>query len=252
MHPDVKLAMELQKVDREIARLSAEVAYLPRHIKEIEGKLAGTQAQLEADRQALAGNQKERRKLESGIGAIQDKISKYKGQIFDVKTNEQYKALQHEIGFGEDEIRKIEDKILERMETAEGLEAKVKRAEGQLAVERADVEKEKAEATARTRKDQEALAVLEKQRSDLRRQITPSALANYDSLCRSRRGIAVAEVRDVTCIECNVRLRPQAFQEVKANDTVKHCESCSRILYYVPPPVPELPADQQAASNHTA
>lgn len=252
MHPDVKLAMELQKVDREIARVSVEVAYLPRHIQEIESKLAGAQSRLEADRLALVENQKERKKLESGIGVIQDKISKYKGQIFDVKTNDQYKALQHEIGFGEDEIRKIEDKILERMETAEGLESKVKRAESQLALERAEVEKEKAEATARTRDDQQALAALEKQRDALRHQIAPATLANYDSLCRTRRGSAVAEVRDGACVECNVRLRPQAFQELKVNDAVKHCERCSRILYYVPPPVPEVPADQQAASNPSA
>ena len=250
MHPDLKLALDLQAVDKEIARLSAEVAYLPRHIQQIESKLAGAQRQLEADRQALLANQKERRKLEGDVPLYQQKVSKYKGQIFDVKTNEEYKALQHEIEFAEGEIRKIEDKILEKMIVAEELEARVKKTEKQLAGERAEVEKEKAEATARTRADEEALAELTQRREEYRRQMSPEALRIYDS--RTRKGTAVAEVRDGTCGECNVRLRPQAFQEAKTNDQIRQCENCGRILYYVAPPVPEESPEPQPASDRGA
>ena len=247
MHPDLKLALELQTVDKEIARLSAEVAYLPRHIQEIENKLAGAQRQLEADRKALADNQKERRKLEGDIPLHQQKIAKYKDQVFEVKTNEAYKALQHEIEFAEAEIRKVEDKILERMIAAEELESRVKKAEKQLAGERVEVEKEKAEAVVRTRADEEGLAELGRRRDEYRRQMSPEALRNYDLLYRSRKGVAVAEVRDGACCECNVRLRPQAFQEAKTNDRIRQCESCGRILYYVAPEESPESAEPQPA-----
>ena len=160
MHPDLKRAIELQAVDRQIAQLSAEIAYLPRHIQQIENKLAGAQHQLESDRQTLADSQRDRRRLEGEIPLPQQKISKYKDQIYEVKTNEQYKALQHEIEFAEGEIRKIEDTILERMIAAEELEGRVRQAEEQLVGERKAVEKEKAEATAQTQVDEEALAEL--------------------------------------------------------------------------------------------
>jgi len=247
MHPDLKLAVELQALDTEIARLSAEVAYLPKHIREIENKLAGAQRQLEADRKALADNQKERRKLEGEIPLHQQKISKYKDQVFEVKTNEAYKALQHEIEFAEGEIRKIEDKILERMISAEELEARVKKAEKQLAVERAAVEKEKVEATARTCADEEALAELRGCREDCRRRMSAEALYSYDLVFRSRKGVAVAEVRDGTCSVCHVRLRPQVFQEIKTNDRVRQCENCDRIVYYVPPQESHEFPEEQAA-----
>lgn len=249
MHPDLTLVIDLQAVDKEIARISAEVAYLPRHIQEIESKLAGAQRQLEADRQALAANQKARKKLEGEIPMLQQKVSKYKDQVFDVKTNEQYKALQHEIEFGEGEIRKIEDKILEHMIAAEELEARVKKAEKDLAVQRADVEKEKAEAVARTRADEQSLAELRQRQAACRQQMSPDTLTSYDGLARTRKGVAVAEVRDGTCAECNVRLRPQAYQEVKSNDTIRHCENCDRIVVYVPPPVPQESSEPQAAST---
>jgi len=250
MHPDVRRVADLQTTDREIARLSAEVAALPRHIQVIEAKLAGALRQLEADRQALVENQKERRRMEGDIPVQQEKISKYKGQMFDVKTNEQYKALQHEIEFAEGEIRKIEDRILERMVFAEELEVRVKTAEQQLAAEKTAVENEKAEAKARTRADQAALAELAARRDALRHDVPADVLAEYDKLMRHRRGIAVAEVRDGTCTECNVRLRPQRFQELKPNDKVMLCESCGRIQYYAPPPVEQqAPADEQGVAG---
>ena len=247
MHPDLKLAIELQAVDREIARLSAEVTYLPRHIQQIESKLAGAQRQLERDRQVLANNQLERRRLEGGISPHRLKISKYKDQIYEVKTNDQYKALQHEIEFAEGEIRKIEDTILERMIAAEELEGRVRQAEEQLVGERKAVEKEKAEATAQTQIDEEALAELRQRREEYCRQISVEVLGSYDTLLRHRKGVAVAEVRDGTCCECNVRLRPQAYQEVRPNDQIRSCENCSRILYYVASHESQKPAEPQPA-----
>ena len=53
MHPDIKLLIELQSLDQIIARLSAEIAYLPKHVTEIESKLNAHVQQLESDRRVL-------------------------------------------------------------------------------------------------------------------------------------------------------------------------------------------------------
>jgi predicted nucleic acid-binding Zn-ribbon protein len=54
-----------------------------------------------------------------------------------------------------------------------------------------------------------------------------------------RKGIAVTmATRDGLCSVCHVRLRPPVFQQVRANDAIIQCDSCQRILYYVPPPPP--------------
>jgi hypothetical protein len=51
--------------------------------------------------------------------------------------------------------------------------------------------------------------------------------------------VALAEVRDGCCTACNVRLRPQAYNEVRTSQAVVTCESCNRILYYLEPPPTE-------------
>src|SRR5260370_31017392 len=140
MHPDLKVVVRLQELDIRLAELAREIATLPKHVAEIEKKLVAHERKLEADRAALAANQKERKKCESDIQIQEQKISKLKDQMNGAKTNDQYRAFQHEIEFCEKEIRKAEDRILELMGESEPLDKNVKIAEVALKAEKAQVE----------------------------------------------------------------------------------------------------------------
>src|SRR5580658_7856302 len=129
MLPDIDKLLELQLADQEIRKLRDEVAALPRRVAVIEQKLAGTKAHLEKVRAAAKSDESNRKKFEATIKDLQGKISKYRDQSLDVKTNEQYKALQHEIQFAEQEIRMNEDRILEVMVNVEARDKEVKAAE---------------------------------------------------------------------------------------------------------------------------
>src|SRR5713226_10097587 len=129
MLPDITSAVRLQEVDIRLTELAKEIASLPKHIAEIEKKLEAHQRKLEADRAALTANQKDRKRLEGDIQVQQQKISKLKDQMLEAKTNEQYRAFQHEIEYCEKEIRRAEDRILDLMGESEPLERNVKVAE---------------------------------------------------------------------------------------------------------------------------
>src|ERR1700685_3691152 len=158
MLPDINKLLELQVADKEIRKLREEVAALPKRMAVIEQKLAGTNAHLEKVRAAAKADDVNRKKFEANIKDLQGKISKYRDQSLDVKTNEQYKALLHEIQFAEKEIASTEDKILELMVNADARDKKVKAAQAELKVEAADIEKEKIEARQRTAEDEKQLA----------------------------------------------------------------------------------------------
>jgi hypothetical protein len=233
MHPELEKLIALQQADSEIARLREEVATLPRRVSVIEAKLAGTKAQIEKAQAALAANQTARRKLETEIQDHRTHISKYRDQSLAVKTNEQYKALLHEIEFAEQHIRACEDKILEGMVDSETKEAALKAAEAELRAETAEIEKEKAEARARTAEDERLMAEQNAQREALRSGVSAEVLAHYDRVLSSRK-TAVAEARAQKCVACNVLLRPQTYNEVRSNEQIVACDSCSRILFYDP------------------
>lgn len=235
MHSDLKLVIRLQEIDNRLADLTREITALPKHIAEIEKKLVSHERKLEADRAALVANQKERKKCEGDIQMQEQKITKLKDQMLLAKTNEQYRAFQHEIEFCEKEIRKSEDRILELMSESEPLDLNVKAAEAALKAERAQVEAEKQQARERTAVDEKAARELNQERSGISSQVTQPTYQLYERVRKSRRGIGVAEAVEGRCSACQMALRPQFAQELKRGDTVMSCESCQRILYYNPP-----------------
>src|SRR4051795_12330487 len=226
MLPDVQHLMELQQADKEILRLNQEVAALPKRVAAIEEKLAGTKAGLDKAKAAVKADEATRRKYESAIQDLQGKISKYRDQSLAVKTNEQYKALLHEIQFAEQEIKSNEDKILELMVNAEARDKQVKAAEAELKEEAAEIEKEKVIARDRTAQDEKELAEWTAKRDAARAAIDPDLLRHYDRVAKFR-GSGLAEVLGERCSGCQVALRPQMYNEVRSGKLLQ-CDSCQR------------------------
>ncbi len=235
MNPDIHLVIRLQNLDTRITDLDKEVATLPKHIAEIEKTLDTHQRRLEADRAALVANQKERKKLEGDIQMQEQKISKLRDQTLQAKTNEQYRAFQHEVEYCQTEIRKAEDRILDLMSESEPLEANVRKAEAALKGEREEVESEKSKARERTAVDQEQLGKLRAERLEVAGAVPASLLKLYEKVRRKWHGAALAEVQESRCTGCFIILRPQHFQDLRGSDKVMTCESCGRILFYNPP-----------------
>ncbi len=239
MHKDISTALKLQALDARALELKREIATLPKQIAQIEKQLEGHLKRLELDKSALAANQRERKQLDTDVQGQHGKISKLRDQMLQAKTNDQYRAFQHEIEFCEQAIRKAEDKTLDLMSEAEALEKNVKAAEAALAEEKKAVDAEKAKAKQRTEEDQAELKTVEAERAATAAELPKPLLAAYDRL-RTRYykdGDVIAEAKDSMCQTCMMAMRPQYFQDVKASEQVMFCENCRRILYYVEPAV---------------
>jgi uncharacterized protein len=233
MLPDIENLLRLQDADKEIRRLQDEIAELPKRVAAIEQKLAGTKAQLERAQAAIKADDAVRRKHETSITDLRSKISKYRDQSLDVKTNDQYKALLHEIQFAEKEIAATEDKILELMVDADTRANEVKAAQAELKAETAEIEKEKEQARQRTAEDEKLLAEWRGKRDQLRSGIDADLLRHYERVSKFR-GTGISEVRDHKCMACQVMLRPQTYNEVRSGLQTVFCDSCQRILFMNP------------------
>ena len=233
MLPDIENLLRLQDADKEIRRLQDEIAEFPKRVAVIEQKLAGTKAQLEKAQAAIKADEAARRKYDTSINDLRGKISKYRDQSLDVKTNEQYKALLHEIQFAEKEIAANEDKILELMVNADTRDKEVKAAQAELKAETAAIEKEKEQARQRTAEDEKLLAEWRAKRDQMRAGVDEDLLRHYERVSKFR-GSGISEVRDHKCMACQVMLRPQTYNEVRSGQQTVVCDSCQRILYFNP------------------
>ena len=80
--------------------------------------------------------------------------------------------------------------------------------------------------------------------------VSAGVLALFERVSQHRKGLAMSEARDGLCTQCHVRLRPQVYNELRRNESVMQCESCSRILFFVPPAVPTpVPGEQSAPAE---
>jgi hypothetical protein len=127
---------------------------------------------------------------------------------------------------------------------ADELGAAVKRAESELAAEQKAVDADRKAYAAELTALRETLTRLATERAGLVAALDRQALAIFELVAKRRQGVAVAEARDGICTICHVRLRPQVFNTVRRNEAIIQCDSCQRILYFVP-----IAASSEAAAG---
>jgi hypothetical protein len=235
MNPDLEKLVRLHHAEALLKRLEADLAELPRLRRELDERLARDRSRLDATRAALEASTKARRQSEAAVQDLETKRSKYKGQLMEVKTNKEYTAVLHEIEGVERDIKAREDLVLEEMEKAETLAVDVKREETAWKAVEADGKKEGAELDARAAKLEAEVARQRAERDAVSASVPEEARALYARVARLR-GTGVAEARDGVCDACRVKMRVQVWVEVRKNEQIFQCESCSRIFFYEPPP----------------
>ena len=240
MHPELQTVIDLQDVDRKIGELTLRINFIPTQIKKIEDQLNEFLHAYDEHKRQLASNQKARRDFEVEIQTINGKISKHRDQLYEMKSNEAYKTMLHEIQGEEAQIHQIEDRILEKMVESEQLEQYVKDAAARLDSERSRVAQEKKELEGERDRDVAERTEAEGRRTALASSLSDTTLRVYERTRKSR-GTVVVLVIDGSCSGCHVKLRPQYYNEVRGSDTLMTCENCGRILHYV-----ESPTDQAA------
>jgi predicted nucleic acid-binding Zn-ribbon protein len=214
-----------------IDALKKELSALPRHVAEIEKKLEGQKRELAAQKTALEENEKEHRRIDGEILLAKQKLERLQAQMSEAKTNDQYRAFRNEIHFATTEIRKGEDRVLDKMEEAEGLREKIKAAEESLAQEQISVAKEVEEMRGRFKGDEDALATALEDRKAAIRDVPASALRSYERAHRKLGVRAMAPIKGAVCSSCHMVIRPQLLQQLRQLGQITSCEFCGAILY---------------------
>lgn len=242
MLPDLQHLIHLQEIDSAIERARRRVTEIPGSQQALEERAAERAAAVQAVKDRIAATAVTRRDIEKEVAGVQTRLSKYKDQLMAVKTNKEFQAMQTEIATAEGLVRSHEDRLLDLMEVSEREAADLKAAEAAMKAEQAAIASEQKALDAEKTSREAELETLAAERAAVVAQISKESLAIFERVAHGRKGVAVAEARDGLCVVCHVRLRPQIFNEVRRNAAVIQCDSCTRILFYVPPAAAAAPS----------
>lgn len=237
MHPAIPQLLELQRLGQIVASLRAELDGLPKQLREADAKLNGARAAVASAKDARTHALSQRKKLELDVEQWKDRAKKFREQSSSVKTNEAYKALQHEIANAEAEVAKGEDKVLEQMMALEEMDHRVKRAEADLKEAEQAIAAEKKQMQGQFGEKNKRLEAAAAERAEIAKKVPEEVLDLYTRIAKRHQGLGMAEAREGQCRACGMRVLPHTVQllQSEADEELFRCETCGRILYSLQP-----------------
>ncbi|GEM_PF-134886 len=239
MNENLARLVRLQEVEFEIQALERKRDdELPTRSAEIEASFEQTIAEIGADRlrhEELVGLRKE---LLERKGELEDRLRRSNERLAHVTNQREYSAVLNEIDHTRTELQGVETQLAEYEEEIEQLAGPAAEADERIAAERqkmdaalAEVARERDEVLAR-------LAELGKVRDEIVRELPPAWFRRFERIKEARGGVAIARIvpggGGQACGECHVRLRPQLVALARRGQDLVFCESCKRILYWMP------------------
>lgn len=229
----VKVLVELQKIDGEMFRLKQELSGHPVLQKKAEDEFEKKKVRLKAAEDELKARQVKQKERELDLASREEKIKKLQTQLYALKSNKEYQAMELEIKGAKADNSVVEEEILRLFDAVEEARAAVAREKEALAAE----EKSHKETLAVLKKNSDALnaqvSALDERRKVFTPNVDPKLLTQYEKILKGRDGLAIAPVLEQSCGGCHIGLPAQFVNEIQMQpDKIMYCEDCGRILYW--------------------
>lgn len=228
----LKGLIELQTVDGQLYALRRQRQQKPAQIEQLKAAHQAEAQRVKTVEEQLKTLQVKRGSMEGDLSAKEANVKKLQMQLYQVKTNREYTALQHEIEGLKADNSVLEEEILRLMEQVDQQKAALVSAQAAFKTEAARHQEAVAVVERETAALDAEIARLQAQRQTVTPRIDPKLLAQYERVLERREGIGLAPVRQGACSGCYMNLPPQTINEIRLKERLIACESCARLLYY--------------------
>ncbi len=223
--------IELQKFDLRIFKILDQQKKIPELLQAAEAPLRELQGRLQALKNEGEALARQRRNAELELGSQEAQLQKVRSRLSELKTNKEYQAHLFEIELARKKKDTFEEAVLALMERADQNSQAIKELELQVDEAQKTFESEKAKLDEHAAGLAREIAELDQEQKQLSQSLEQSLLSRYNRLKTLRKGFAVAEIRNGSCIGCRLQLPPQLVADVRRGDQLLDCSYCRRILY---------------------
>ena len=222
--------------DRDARRIALEQQQkaVPRDIAATEQKIAGEKATIDGARLEVRELESKKKLLETEVGSAEERVAKYKNQQMQVRKNDEFQALGHEIATTQAAISALEEQELEVMYRIDEAKKKFATAE---AVLKQNISGH--EMRIRTLKERESTLAAELKAAlaevaAARAPVGEPSLRLYDRILARQMPVVVA-IHGGKCGGCHLKVSGEVESAARGKDPdgkFATCDHCNRIVYW--------------------
>lgn len=232
MQEQIRMLVELQKVDAVIGEMKRKREETPRHLSELKAGLDDMKADLEKYEADLEELKRDRRTKEGLLQMEIERVHKSEGRLKDIKTQKEYQALLKEVEQGkklnasrEEDILRLTADIEEREKVASEKAEAIRIKDEEYAKEKELLEGELAKIDAEFDGER-------RRWEEISKGVKPNVLKMYQRVSERRTSTSVVPVKNGACTGCHMGMPPQLYNQVQKGNEMIQCPNCHRILYW--------------------
>ena len=222
--------LAVHEVDLRILGMARELKDIPARKKDEETRIGAHRASLEQAESDLMSGQASAKERELQIDGFKEKIVKLRTQQFEIKTNQEFRAIENEVAALEKKIRGVEDQELEIMEKIESLKSGVSESQDSLSKEEESLVADLKMFDQRGGELEKELAAVQAERVEAAEKVEAEWLSAYDRVL-ARKDDALVPLNGGVCGGCHLKLAPSVAHAVMRHTEPTICDFCGRLLY---------------------
>ena len=229
---DLSKLLALQESDSKRLALEQQLQAAPREIAAVEARIAAEKAAIEAAKAEWHALESKKKLLEVEIKSAEDKAGKYRTQQLEVRKNDEYKALTHEIENTEAAISGFEEEELKVMYSIDEAKKRFAAAEAELKQNISGHE-----GKIRTLREREAHLQAEHKAAlaavaAARPAVPAPQLKIYDRVAIKPGHPVCVTVNGGLCGGCHLKVPTHIVSAAKTGAEIATCDQCGRVVYW--------------------
>jgi len=227
---------ELQEIDLKLDGIAGVRGSLLAEIDAFDQKMAEARQELLAKEEGCTTLDSERELLEATLATESDNIVRSEARLKEIKTQKEYLAVSKEITAARKMKIELEEQLLQKIAQLEELKTDITECQGNLTSLETNIGAQKAEVQLKVDALDSGITGDITAREEKLKTLPPAVVKRYGKLREMRRGLAVVEARDGSCLGCNINLPPQMYNTLFRGDELITCPHCQRMVVYRPQP----------------
>ena len=232
MNNNLKHLIELQKIDSRLLDISDLRGDLPIKVEELADQLARVKEDFKDNEDRVNDIAANIKKETNAIDDFTSKLNKLKDQLYLVKSNKEYDALNFEIDHLKESISESETVILDLEEEKENISKENESYKAEIDETTKDLGEKNAELELAMSKTQKEESNLNKNRIKIVDQIENKFMATYNRLRKTKDGLGIINIMSNACGACYTQLPRQTVIEVKNSMDIIACPNCGTYLFF--------------------